>query len=70
METTIILPWRTIITVLFYLLVIIYVCYSVVLYYHWNTYGMEPRANTVTYITFFSLTIPLIAIMASVLYFI
>ena len=64
------IPWDALFTLSFYFLVIIYFCYTAVLYYHFDNYSMDNRASTLTYIAFFSLTVPLIAIMALAISFI
>ncbi len=64
------IPWDALFTLSFYVLVIIYFCYTAVLYYHFNNYSMDDRASTLTYIAFFVVTAPLFAIMALAVSFI
>lgn len=42
----------------------IYVIFSAILYYHWNTYSTDERVSRITLITFFVSTFPLLLIMA------
>ena len=57
------LPLNTITTVIFYLLVIIYVVFTIVLYYHWQNYSVDKSATIQTYLAYFVITLPLLAIM-------
>lgn len=57
------LPLDTIAHVAFYLLVIVYVVFTIILYYHWENYSVDKRATLQTYLAYFIVTIPLIAIM-------
>jgi hypothetical protein len=50
-----------------YLLTGAYVIFSVVLYYHWNTYSTDERVSRITLIAFFATTFPLLLIMALIL---
>jgi tellurite resistance protein TehA-like permease len=47
----------------FYLLVIIYVTFTIIFYYHWQNYSVEKAATLQTYLSYFVITIPLLAIM-------
>jgi|AntRauTorckE6833_2_1112554.scaffolds.fasta_scaffold00191_13 succinate dehydrogenase hydrophobic anchor subunit len=49
------------ITLLFIL--VIYLIYSLILYYHWKAYSSDIRVTAMTLITYFSTTIPLMIIM-------
>jgi hypothetical protein len=49
-----------------YLITGAYIIFSVVLYYHWNTYSTE-RVSKMTLIAFFVTTFPLLLIMALLL---
>ena len=57
------LPLATIAHVAFYLLVIVYVIFTIIFYYHWENYSVDKRATLQTYLAYFIITIPLIAIM-------
>jgi hypothetical protein len=56
-------PLAAIAHITFYLLVIAYVIFTVVLYYHWQSYSMDKSATVQTYLAYFVITIPLLAIM-------
>lgn len=56
-------PLSIIAHIAFYLLVITYVIFTVVFYYHWQSYSMDKKATLQTYLAFFIITIPLLAIM-------
>lgn len=48
----------------FFLIIIGYVIYSIILYYHWKSYSTDIRITSMTLITYFSTTIPLVIIAA------
>jgi len=50
-----------------YVIAGIYVIFSAVLYYHWNTYSTDQRVSHITLITFFLSTFPLLLTMALIL---
>jgi len=58
-----ILPTKTIVTLVFYLFLIVYATFTVVFYYHWQNYSMNKGATTATHIAYFGITIPLLALM-------
>lgn len=58
----------TILLFVFYILLIGYVIFSVILYYHWQSYSVNARVALQTYYAFFAITIPLVVIMASTLF--
>ena len=57
------LPLTAIVTIIFYLLIIIYVVFTVVFYYHWQNYSVDKTATIQTYLSYFVITIPLLALM-------
>lgn len=57
------LPVGDMMSLVFYLVVAFYVIFTGVLYYHWNTYTNNKAVVLITYIIYFSLTIPLLLIM-------
>jgi hypothetical protein len=59
------MPLADVITLLFYIAVIIYIIYSVILYYHWTQYGTNKAITGLTLITYSLTTVPLILIMAA-----
>ncbi len=50
----------------FYLIAIIYAVFSVILFYHWQSYSMSSAVTLQTYIAFALFSLPLFGIMASI----
>jgi hypothetical protein len=50
-----------------YVIAGIYVIFSAVLYYHWNTYSTDERVSRITLITFFVSSFPLLLTMGLIL---
>lgn len=50
-----------------YVMAGVYVIFSSVLYYHWQSYSTDDRVTRITLITFFISTFPLLLIMALIL---
>ncbi len=46
-----------------YILLIVYVIFTVVMYYHWQNYSMNKSVTAQTYIAYFITTLPLLAIL-------
>jgi len=59
------LPMGDMVTLLFYIIVIGYLIFTGVLYYHWNTYASDAKVIALTYLVYFALTIPLLATMGT-----
>jgi len=59
------MPLADIITLLFYIAAIIYIIYSVILYYHWTQYGTNKAVTSLTLIAYGLTTVPLLLIMAA-----
>ncbi len=59
-ELSIELPIKTILYLGFYITTLIYVIFSVILYYHWQAYSAEPKITRLTFFFFFFLSLPLI----------
>jgi len=59
------MPLADVIMLLFYITVIIYIIFSVILYYHWTQYGTNKAVTSLTLITYGLTTVPLILIMAA-----
>lgn len=57
------LPLAALAHIAFYLLLITYVIFTVVFYYHWQNYSIDKKATLQTYLAFFVITMPLLAIM-------
>lgn len=45
----------------FYLILIVYVIFSAVLYYHWKEYSVDEKTTKITLLFYFILTIPLLS---------
>jgi hypothetical protein len=60
-----VLPGADIATLAFYLILIFYTIFTGVLYYHWNAYTSDKKVAFVTYVVYFTMTIPLIIVMAT-----
>jgi hypothetical protein len=57
------LPVDTIVSLAFYLFVIGYCIFTIIFYYHWQNYSMNKSATVTTYVAFFGISIPLLALM-------
>ena len=53
----------SIVELAFYLITLVYIIFSAILYYHWREYGTDIKVTTYTLTAFFATTIPLIIIM-------
>ncbi|MBP9836786.1 MAG: hypothetical protein KBC78_03050 [Candidatus Pacebacteria bacterium] len=47
----------------FYLLLMFYIVFTAVLYYHWREYSVDEKVTRITLIFYFSTTLPLLGIM-------
>lgn len=64
MDTSVInLPLKTFISLGFYLMMIFYIIFTAILYYHWNNYSVDPGVTKITYIFYLIITVPLITIL-------
>lgn len=54
----------TILTLIFYILSLFYVIFSVIFYYHWMQYAVDKHIRRVTLLTYLGTTLPLVGIMA------
>lgn len=57
------LPVSTILQLCLYGVAAIYVVFSAILYYHWDTYGTDKKITATTLIVYFATTIPLLLVM-------
>ena len=57
------LPLSVLVHIAFYLLVIAYVIFTIVFYYHWQNYSVDKKATLQTYLAYFVITLPLLAIL-------
>lgn len=60
------MPAGDIVTLMFYVLIAIYIIFTAMLYYHWQTYATDPRVKFVTLVTYFVITIPLLLTLSAV----
>ena len=60
------LPTDALIPLIFLVIVFFYAIFTGVFYYHWNAYAMGGKVISLTYLIYFVLTVPLLAIMATV----
>lgn len=58
-----ILPIRTIATLIFYVFLIIYSVFTIIFYYHWQNYSMNKGATVTTFFAYFGITVPLLVLM-------
>lgn len=56
-------PLHSITLLAFYLLVISYTVFTIIFYYHWQNYSISKSATVQTYIAYFGISLPLLAIM-------
>ncbi len=59
------LPVADMVTLLFYLVAILYLIFTGILYYHWNAYASDAKVIAITYILYFVITIPLLITMGT-----
>lgn len=52
----------------FYVLLIGYVIFCFILYYHWQSYSVNAKVTLQTYFAFFVISLPLLVIMATTLF--
>jgi len=57
------LPYEAVTLLGFYGVTAAYCIFSAILYYHWNAYGTDARVTKLTLISYFAITVPLLAIM-------
>lgn len=57
------LPLQTLAALAFYLFAIIYIIFTTIFYYHWQSYSMSKSASVSTYIAYFGITLTLLGLM-------
>lgn len=57
------LPWVTLATLGFYLLTIVYLVFTAVLYFHWQQYSINTSISKTTALLYLCSTLPLIVIL-------
>lgn len=60
------IPLNTVVELVFYVALGIYAIFTAILYFHWNTYSVEPVVNKITTITYLLTTVPLLVVMSIV----
>lgn len=63
MIASISLSLSDLLTLVFYLVVFAYIIFAFVLHYHWKEYALSANVTRLTYILFFSASVPLLAVM-------
>lgn len=61
------IPANSVIEIVFYALIVFYVIFTAILYYHWTTYAANKIVSSVTLLAFLVSTVPLLLIMGSML---
>jgi len=57
------LPWETLSILGFYLMAIVYLIFTAILYFHWQQYSTNSAVSKTTALLYLSATLPLISIM-------
>ena len=65
--SAVMLPLKSILEVIFYVLVAVYAIYSAVLYYHWQSFSIDLKVSGFTMVLYFAGSIPLVLTMGVVL---
>jgi hypothetical protein len=58
------LPLGDMVTLIFYIVLALYVVFTGVLYYHWSTYANNKAVALTTHLVYFAITIPLMLTIA------
>lgn len=58
----------TLMTLGFYIVSLVYVIFTVVLYYHWMEYAVEQRVRTLSLAIYFIVTLPLLGLMGAMIF--
>lgn len=58
---------QTVLSLVFYIIFGLYIIFTAILYYHWQTYATDKLVSRVTILSFFATTLPLLLIMGAVL---
>lgn len=67
MQFSISLPLDALLMLAFYLLLMTYVIFSLVFFYHWNAYALSYQVTKLTYLVYIGLSLPLLATMVLML---
>ncbi len=60
---TFVLPLASMMTLAFYVLIISYIIFTTIFYYHWQNYSTSSSASLQTYAAYFIISLPLLLIM-------
>ena len=58
----------TLMALWFYFMLTLAAGYGVILYYHWQTYSVEPKATLITYLLFIGIVLPLLTTMGIIVF--
>jgi hypothetical protein len=64
------MPLATIAQFAFYFVAGVYVIFTAILYYHWQTYATDAKVTTLTLVLYFASTLPLLLVMGIMLFII
>ncbi len=56
-------PIHTFAVFAFYLITIAYLIFTIIFYYHWQNYSMSTATSVQTYLAYFLISLPLLALM-------
>ncbi len=57
---------ETVLALIFYIIFGLYIIFTAILYYHWQTYATDKLVSRITILSFFATTLPLLLIMSAV----
>jgi len=63
LETTIAIPFHTLLILGFYIALGVYLIFTTILYFHWHEYSTDARVSRITALTYLSTTLPFITIL-------
>ncbi len=61
--TSISIPLSTIVPLGFYVIATVYLVFSAIFYYHWNTYSSNTKVTGLTYVIYLVTTLPLMSVL-------
>ncbi len=67
--STVTLSIKSVLELIFYVLVLIYIIYIAILYYHWQSFSIDMKVSGFTMALYFAGSVPLIITMGLVLLF-
>jgi hypothetical protein len=60
-DASVAISLKTVLMFGFYFAAAAYIIFTIIMYYHWNEYSVDARVTSITIITYFVTTVPLIA---------